>query len=115
MKTSSLTSTKPPTAVMMPRASSASRTRLLQRAERARGRRQVRGVGRGSGEAVDQPRGGVVRVAQFVSRRGKLRARILGHEPGIGLADAPLGLETGDRRPFGDDRMRVLERGKLLV
>jgi hypothetical protein len=54
-------------------------------------------------------------VAQFLSRRGKLHARILSHEPGVGLTDAALGLETGDRRPFGDDRMCILERGKLLV
>src|SRR5947209_6191399 len=114
MKTSSLTSTKPPTAVRMPSASSANLTRLLQSTEAVRRGREAGAVGRGA-EAVDQPRGGVVRVAQFAACGGELAPCIVGHVTCIGLGHAAVRPKPRHRRPFGDDRMRALERHQLLV
>src|SRR5947199_6536689 len=98
MKTSSLTSTKPPTAVRMPSASSASLTRLLQCAEGARGDVEVGAVGRAA-EIVDQPRRGVVRILKLTARGGELGAGIVRHLARIGFGDPAVGPEPRHRGP----------------
>src|SRR4051812_34269129 len=108
MKTSSLTSTKPPTAVRMPSASSPNLTAMLHFAERPRGGGEARAVRWGRAEPVDQPRRRIVRIAQFLPRGSELRLRILRHFPGVGRADAAFAFEPRHRRPFGDGRTRAL-------
>src|SRR3954463_10844318 len=115
MNTSSLTSTNPPTAVRIPRATSANLTIPLQLREPPGRIVKPCRVGRRSGKAGDQARGRIPGVAKFLPLGGKLRSGVVGNSLRIDFADAPPGPQPRHGGPFGDDRMRALESTQLLV
>src|SRR3954469_20433573 len=114
MKTSSLTSTKPPTAVRTPKASSANFKAVHGLLEGAAGRGEA--AGGGGGEArhrIDDARG--LGVADRLAVRAHGLPRLFAHLVRIGPREARGAVEPLDRAPFGEDRAGALGGGELLV
>src|SRR4051812_11398877 len=114
MKTSSLTSTKPPTAVSTPRKISASFKTVHGLLEGdAGGGEAWRGGGGEARHRVDDAPGLGVADRLAVGEHGL--PRLVAHLVRISVREAPRAVEPLDRAPFGEDRAGALGGGELLV
>src|SRR5438270_1574052 len=116
MKTSSLTSTKPPTAVRMPRKSSLYFKGLTGLVERPR-RRAEPGGGRGGGvpDRVHLARGGCVGIMEGLAVGLELVPRLLADLRRVDRGQPGARRQLLHRRPFGRHRPGALDRNQLLV
>src|SRR4051794_25833742 len=112
MKTSSLTSTNPPTAVRMPRKISASFKAVHGLFEAVAGGGEALRAG-GVADGVHRSSG--VLVLDRLALGKERFARLVAHLPGINRRQPPGAVEPLDRAPFREHRAGALGGGQLLV